>query len=73
MGGEVSPYGIELGVEYPHADLDVLLPAMRAGQKAWREAGAELRAMVCLEILRRIADRTMEFAQAVMHTSDRPS
>lgn len=69
VGGEVSPYGVELGVEYPHADLDVLLPAMRAGQKAWRDAGAELRAMVCLEILQRIAARTMEFAQAVMHTS----
>ncbi|XVV36138.1 phenylacetic acid degradation protein PaaN [Streptomyces sp. CA-100214] len=69
VGGEVSPYGVELGVQYPHADLDVLLPAMRAGQKAWRDAGAELRAMVCLEILRRIGARTMEFAQAVMHTS----
>ncbi|MFJ5041863.1 phenylacetic acid degradation protein PaaN [Streptomyces parvulus] len=69
VGGEDSPYGVELGVQYPHADLDVLLPAMKAGQKAWRDAGAELRAMVCLEILRRIGDRTMEFAQAVMHTS----
>ncbi|MFB6774002.1 phenylacetic acid degradation protein PaaN [Streptomyces sp. NPDC056337] len=69
VGGEVSPYGVELGVQYPHADVDVLLPAMKAGQKAWRDAGAELRAMVCLEILRRIGARTMEFAQAVMHTS----
>ncbi|MFD0055421.1 phenylacetic acid degradation protein PaaN [Streptomyces sp. NPDC127168] len=69
VGGEVSPYGVELGVQYPHADLDVLLPAMKAGQKAWRDAGAELRAIVCLEILRRIGARTMEFAQAVMHTS----
>ncbi|MFC8064397.1 phenylacetic acid degradation protein PaaN [Streptomyces sp. NPDC057293] len=69
VGGEVSPYGVELGVQYPHADLDVLLPAMKAGQKAWRDAGAELRAVVCLEILRRIGARTMEFAQAVMHTS----
>ncbi|MCX4590616.1 phenylacetic acid degradation protein PaaN [Streptomyces sp. NBC_01549] len=69
VGGEVSPYGIELGVTYPHADVDVLLPAMRAGQRAWRDAGAEMRAMVCLEILKRIADRTHEFAHAVMHTS----
>ncbi|UXY20910.1 phenylacetic acid degradation protein PaaN [Streptomyces cynarae] len=68
-GGEVSPYGIELGITYPHADIDVLLPAMRAGQKAWRDAGAEMRAMVCLEILKRISDRTHEFAHAVMHTS----
>lgn len=69
VGGEKSPYGIELGVEYPHADIDVLLPAMKAGQKAWRDAGAEIRAVVCVEILKRISDRTHEFAHAVMHTS----
>ncbi|MEU3858223.1 phenylacetic acid degradation protein PaaN [Streptomyces sp. NPDC028722] len=69
VGGEVSPYGVELGVTYPHADIDVLLPAMRAGQRAWRDAGPEVRAVVCLEILKRISDRTHEFAHAVMHTS----
>ncbi|MEU0968041.1 phenylacetic acid degradation protein PaaN [Streptomyces sp. NPDC005917] len=69
VGGEVSPYGIELGVTYPHADVDTLLPAMKAGQRAWRDAGAEARAVVCLEILKRISDRTHEFAHAVMHTS----
>ncbi|MFE6482120.1 phenylacetic acid degradation protein PaaN [Streptomyces sp. NPDC057757] len=69
VGGEVSPYGVELGVTYPHADVDVLLPAMRAGQRAWRDAGAQARAAVCLEILKRISDRTHEFAHAVMHTS----
>ncbi|MDX3797225.1 phenylacetic acid degradation protein PaaN [Streptomyces sp. AK04-3B] len=69
VDGEVSPYGPELGVSYPHADVDALLPAMRAGQRAWRDAGAEVRAMVCLEILKRISDRTHEFAHAVMHTS----
>ncbi|MET7616257.1 phenylacetic acid degradation protein PaaN [Streptomyces sp. NPDC005408] len=68
-GGEVSPYGPELGIEYPHPDLDVLLPAMRAGMAAWREAGPETRALVCLEILARINARTHEFAHAVMHTS----
>ncbi|MFG2573504.1 phenylacetic acid degradation protein PaaN [Streptomyces sp. NPDC048481] len=69
VGGEVSPYGVELGVTYPHADVDELLPAMKAGQRAWRDAGAEVRAVVCLEILKRISDRTHEFAHAVMHTS----
>ncbi|MEU2746907.1 phenylacetic acid degradation protein PaaN [Streptomyces collinus] len=69
VGGETSPYGVDLGVTYPHADLDVLLPAMKAGQRAWRDAGAEQRAVVCLEILKRISDRTHEFAHAVMHTS----
>ncbi|MFM9368887.1 phenylacetic acid degradation protein PaaN [Streptomyces sp. Da 82-17] len=68
-GGEVSPYGVELGVEYPHADPAVLLPAMRAAMPAWRDAGPETRAVVCLEILARISARTHEFAHAVMHTS----
>ncbi|WP_086770441.1 phenylacetic acid degradation protein PaaN [Streptomyces bobili] len=69
VAGETSPYGIEVGVEYPHVDIDQLLPAMKAGQRAWRDAGAEIRAVVCLEILKRISDRTHEFAHAVMHTS----
>ncbi|MER5883942.1 phenylacetic acid degradation protein PaaN [Streptomyces sp. NPDC001941] len=68
-GAEVSPYGPELGVSYPHADLDVLLPAMREGLGAWRAAGPETRALVCLEVLARISARTHEFAHAVMHTS----
>ncbi|MEU7163456.1 phenylacetic acid degradation protein PaaN [Streptomyces morookaense] len=68
-GSEVSPYGFALDIEYPHADADVLLPAMRAAMPAWREAGPEARAAVCAEILARINARTHEFAHAVMHTS----
>jgi phenylacetic acid degradation protein paaN len=68
-GGEHSPFGPELGIEYPHPDVDVLLPAMRAAMPAWRDAGPEARAMVCLEILARISARTPEFAHAVMHTT----
>lgn len=68
-GKETSPYGIELGVEYPHANVDVLLPAMRAAMPDWVSAGPEARAAVCLEIIARINARTHEFAQAVMHTS----
>ncbi|MCC3768982.1 phenylacetic acid degradation protein PaaN [Streptomyces sp. UNOC14_S4] len=67
--GEVSPYGPELGVEYPHPDIEVLLPAMRAAMPQWREAGPQARAAVCLEILARINARSHEFAHAVMHTS----
>ncbi|MET9860980.1 phenylacetic acid degradation protein PaaN [Streptomyces smyrnaeus] len=69
---EVSPYGFELGISYPRADegaVDALLSVMRGGLPAWRKAGPEARAAVCLEILARISARTHEFAQAVMHTS----
>ncbi|MFJ5947191.1 phenylacetic acid degradation protein PaaN [Streptomyces noursei] len=68
-GEEVSPYGPELGITYPHPDVSVLLPAMQAAIPEWRDAGPEARAAVCLEILARISARTHEFAQAVMHTS----
>ncbi|WP_037911483.1 phenylacetic acid degradation protein PaaN [Actinacidiphila yeochonensis] len=68
-GSERSPYGIDLGVEYPHADPDALLPAMRAAMPRWREAGPLTRALVCVEILARINARTHEFAHAVMHTT----
>ncbi|CAM5733336.1 dehydrogenase [Streptomyces badius] len=42
---------------------------MKAGTAAWRAAGPEIRALVCLEILSRISARTHELAHAVMHTS----
>jgi phenylacetic acid degradation protein paaN len=69
VGAERSPYGPELGVSYPRADLDELLAAARAGMRAWRDAGPEVRAAVCVEIVKRINARSFEIANAVMHTS----
>ena len=69
VGGERSPYGPELGVTYPQADLDVLLAAAREVMPAWRDAGPEVRAAVCVEIVDRINKRSFELANAVMHTS----
>ncbi|KWW99176.1 Aldehyde dehydrogenase [Carbonactinospora thermoautotrophica] len=69
VGGERSPYGVSLGVTYPHPDVDVLFRAMQAALPAWRDAGADVRAGVCLEILHRINQRSHEIAWAVMHTS----
>ena len=69
VGGERSPYGPELGVTYPQADLDVLLAAAREAMPAWRDAGPEVRAAVCVEIVDRINKRSFELANAVMHTS----
>ncbi|MCE7080621.1 phenylacetic acid degradation protein PaaN [Streptomyces sp. ST2-7A] len=69
VGDEVSPYGFRLGIDYPRADIDALLPAMRAAMPGWRAAGPELRALVCAEILTRLNARTPEIAHAVMHTT----
>jgi phenylacetic acid degradation protein paaN len=69
VGAERSPYGPELGVTYPLADLDVLLGAARAAVPAWRDAGPLVRAAVCVEIVKRINARSFEIANAVMHTS----
>ena len=69
VGAERSPYGPELGVTYPQADLDVLLAAARDAMPAWRDAGPAVRAGVCVEIVNRINRRSFEMANAVMHTS----
>jgi phenylacetic acid degradation protein paaN len=69
VAGERSPYGIELGLTYPHADVDALLHAAQQAMPAWRDAGPDARAGVALEILARINARSHELAQAVMHTS----
>ena len=69
-GEELSPYGLPLGITYPHVtDIGALLGAMRAAMPAWRDAGPETRAAVCVEILDRINARSFEIAHAVMHTT----
>lgn len=75
VGSEVSPYGPTLGITYPHygeAELGALLPAVRAGVDAWRDAGPRVRAAVCVEVLDRINARSFEMAHAVMHTTGQP-
>jgi phenylacetic acid degradation protein paaN len=71
-GAERSPYGFDLDVRYPHADMEVLLPAMAAALPAWRDAGADTRAGVCVEILDRLNKRSFELGNAVMHTTGQP-
>ncbi len=72
VGSEVSPYGPTLGVTYPALDVDAGLAAARAAMPAWRDAGAAVRAAVCVEIIDRINARSFELANAVMHTSGQP-
>jgi phenylacetic acid degradation protein paaN len=71
---ERSPYGFDLGARYPRVpaddeSIDALMEAVRAGMKAWRDAGPDGRTGVCLEILARLHARIFELANAVQHTS----
>lgn len=72
VGDEVSPYGQRLGVSYPRLDLQVALTAAREGMRAWRDAGARTRAVVCVEMVERLHARSFEIGHAVMHTSGQP-
>ncbi|MHC4990063.1 MAG: phenylacetic acid degradation protein PaaN [Planctomycetota bacterium] len=69
VGSETSPYGIELGVTYPQADLDELLAAVTGATAGWRRASIDTRLGICLEILHRLNQRSFEMALAVMHTT----
>ncbi|MQA27439.1 MAG: phenylacetic acid degradation protein PaaN [Micromonosporaceae bacterium] len=66
---EASPFGVELGVSYPHPDVEQLFTAALAGMPAWRDAGPHARAGVCLEILDRIHSNVFELANAVHLTT----
>lgn len=66
---ETSPFGVELNVTYPHATADQLVAAASAALPAWRDAGPQTRAGVCLEILDRLHKNVFELANAVQFTS----
>ena len=72
VGDEVSPYGPRLGIAYPHLDVAAAMRAAQAAIPAWRDAGARVRAAVCVEIVDAINARSFEMANAVMHTAGQP-
>jgi len=69
IGQERSPYGIDLGITYEAPDVEALILRAVKAMPAWRDAGPDVRAGVCLEILHRLNRRSFELAFAVMHTT----
>jgi phenylacetic acid degradation protein paaN len=70
--GERSPFGPQLEITYPAVDPTVLVEAARAALPDWRDAGVDVRAALCVEILDRLGHRAHELGQAVHHTSGQP-
>ncbi|MDB5805454.1 MAG: aldehyde dehydrogenase [Betaproteobacteria bacterium] len=72
IGRETSPYGFELGIQYPKTNLaSIMSVAQRAGE-AWSKVELDTRAGVLLEILHQLNTRSFELAQATMHTTGLP-
>lgn len=69
IGTERSPYGIDLGVEYPVCDVQSLIDAAEAAAPAWQRIGAEGRVGLCIEMLDRLNKQSFEIAHAVMMTT----
>jgi phenylacetic acid degradation protein paaN len=69
VGSERSPYGFDLGVTYPKADVDALIAAALEALPQWRDVGADARVGILLDALHRINARSHEIAHAVMHTT----
>ncbi|MGN9782924.1 phenylacetic acid degradation protein PaaN [Nonomuraea sp. ZG12] len=69
IGTERSPYGMDLGVTYPEPCPPGLAAAAKAALPAWRDAGPEVRALTCVEIVNRLNEHSFELAHAVRHTT----
>lgn len=69
VGGEVSPYGFDLGITYPRVPADKLISASKRALEDWRRAGPRAWVGVSLEILARLNKLSFEIAYAVQHTT----
>jgi phenylacetic acid degradation protein paaN len=69
IGSERSPYGFDLGITYPRADVGALFAAIGKAHAGWRRAGPEAWVGTCIEILDRLNKQSFLIANAVMHTT----
>jgi phenylacetic acid degradation protein paaN len=68
-GGEQSPYGLPLDVQYPVCEPQALIDAGRAAMPAWQGLGVLGRTGVCIEMLDRLNQASFELAHSVMMTT----
>ena len=66
LGAEVSPYTREpLGIDYPAPDVDAICRAARQAGDSWRSVDPDMRAMVCIAMLKSLEKRLFERLIAV--------
>ncbi|MFV1999358.1 MAG: phenylacetic acid degradation protein PaaN [Acidimicrobiia bacterium] len=66
---ESSPFGIELGIDYPATGVDTVVSDAVSAMGTWAKATPDTRAGVCLEILDRLSGSSFQMGHAVMHTT----
>ncbi len=66
QGGEQSPYGVALNVQYPVCEVSALVEAAQNAMPGWQAVGCEGRTGICIEILNRLNQQSFEIAHAVM-------
>lgn len=69
VGDERSPYGFNIGTQYPFVAVEPFFTQVQEACPAWRNASIETRVGCALEILSRLNKRSFEMAFAVMHTT----
>jgi phenylacetic acid degradation protein paaN len=68
-GGEQSPFGVDLNVQYPVCEVETLIDAGQKAMTGWQAAGAEGRTGICIEMLDRLNKQSFEIAHSVMMTT----
>ncbi len=71
-GGEVSPYGFPLGIDYPSASPSQWLERAERAGRGWARVEVTTRTGIALEALARLNRQSFEMAQAMMHTTGQP-
>jgi phenylacetic acid degradation protein paaN len=70
LGHEVSPYTQEsLGIDYPSIDVDSVCAAAVQAMDSWRRVEPDRRALICIDLLKSLENRSFENTFATMHTA----
>lgn len=67
-----SPYGIDMTLEYPKLEKEILLSRSADAQKEWRKLDYQTRLGICMEMLDRLFQKSLLMVHSIMHTTGQP-